>query len=411
MKFPLYRSALALGLTSVLAAHQVLAQSGAARLTVRHSMATGTTNPAAGEYPLNAPGDMIVTVPSQCAGAHRCPLFLMLPGGGIPARQMTDWLGPVAQKYGYILLTATEYEPEQIDSAMKETFARFAIDTTKIAVVGRCASGGAGVQLGTDNLDVFNRIASVSGAIPLEGLDPNNKTAQFLVDRGFLEANGSFQAAEELRKGGHPVTQVLALRGHEHQMEDYDFVGHWLQQSWAKPDPATRPKPQVVADPLPALSSDVMTKMTTFWTSFAQEPDSIRVTARRATLHEVVVPVGTAKPIIWMSDMVALAKKYPSVAADLKKAGMTAEQEQAYRVALISAQVSKSTGDEPGAPEANSVAAKNLEFLNGHLDEFRTLREAGIAHPDQVAIVRQTATITHPKLAEEMGAMGIWRTP
>jgi hypothetical protein len=386
-------------------------RAGDARLTVRRSMATDTTNPAAGEYPLQAPGDMIVTVPQQCAGTHRCPLFLMLPGGGIPAQQMTDWLGPVAKKYGYILLTATEYEPTQIDSAMKETFARFAIDTTKIAVVGRCASGGAGMQFGIDNLDVFNRIASVSGAIPLDGLDPKNTTAQFLIDRGFAEADGSFQAVEELRHGGHPVTQVLALRGHEHQMEDYDFVGHWLHESWTQPNPATRPKPQVVADPLPALTSEVMTKMTTFWTSFAQEPDSIRVTARRATLHEVVVPIGTATPIVWMSDMVALAKQYPSVAANLKQAGMTAEQEQAYRVALISAQVSKSTNDEPGTPAANSIAAKNLEFLNGHLEELRTLRDAGITHPDQVNEVRQTATIRHPKLAEEMGAMGIWRTP
>jgi hypothetical protein len=167
----------------------------------------------------------------------------------------------------------------------------------------------------------------------------------------------------------------------------------------------------VVADPLPALTSDVMTKMIAFWTSFAQEPDSIRATARRATLHEVVVPVGTAKPIVWMSNMPALAKKYPSVAADLKKAGMTAEQEQAYRVALISVQVSRSTGDETGALDPNSVAAKNLAFLNGHLDEFRTLRDAGIAHLDQVEEVRQTATIQHPRLAEEMGAMGIWRTP
>ena len=384
---------------------------GESRLTVRRAMATGTTNPAAGEYPLKADGDMIVTVSPQCAGAHRCPLFLMLPGGGIPARQMTDWLGPVANKYGFILLTATEYEPAQMDAGLKETLERFAIDTAKIAVVGRCASGQAGMQFGIDNLDVFSRVASVSGGVSIDGLDPKNTSTQFLIDRGFLEAGGSFQAVQELRKAGHPVTQVLALRGHEHQMEDYDFVGHWLQQSWAKPDPKSRPAPLVVTDPLPALTSDVLTKMTTFWTSFAQEPDAVRVTARRASLRETVVPIGTEKPLVWMSDMPALAAKYPTVAADLKKAGLTAEQEQAYRVALISAQVSKVTGDEAGALDANSVASKNLQFLDGHLDEFKTLREAGIAHPDQVDEVRQTATITHPKLADDMGAMGIWRTP
>jgi hypothetical protein len=324
---------------------------------------------------------------------------------------MTDWLRPVADKYGMILLTPTEYATKDIDGALKETLRRFAIDPNKIAIIGRCASGDAGMRFGIDNLDVFSRIASVSGGTPTDGMDPKNKTAEFLIDRSFLEGYGNFTAAQNLRRDGHPVKVVLALRGHEHQMEDYDFVGHWLQESWAKPNSASRRAPSVIADPVPTLTTEALTKMTTFWTSFSQEPDSIRVTARRAHLREVIVPVGQERPSVWITDMSALAAKYPSVAADLKKAGLTAKQHDAYRVALISAQTSQFTKDEAGTVEATSTLAKNLEFFYSHPDEFKALDAAGIAQPDKVREVERTATIKHPKLADSYGAMGIWRTP
>ena len=33
------------------------------------------------------------------------------------------------------------------------------------------------------------------------------------------------------------------FRAHTHTKEEYDFIGHWLQESWALPDPAARPSP------------------------------------------------------------------------------------------------------------------------------------------------------------------------
>jgi hypothetical protein len=324
---------------------------------------------------------------------------------------MTDWLRPVADKYGMILLATTKYRTRIIDAALKETLQRFAIDPDKIAIIGRCASGEDGMRFGIDNLDVFSRIASISGGIPTDGIDPKNKTAEFLLDRSFHEVGDNFVAAQALRRDGHPVKVVLGLRGHEHQMEDYDFVGHWLQESWAKPNPASRHTPTVIADPVPTLTTKMLTQMTTFWTSFSQEPGSIRVTARRAHLREVIVPVGQERPSVWITDMSALAAKYPSVAADLKKAGLTAKQHDAYRVALISAQVSKMAGSYAGIVDTASVLAKNVEFFNAHPDEFKTLETAGIAQPDKVSEVNRTATIKNPKLADSYGAMGIWRTP
>jgi hypothetical protein len=151
--------------------------------------------------------------------------------------------------------------------------------------------------------------------------------------------------------------------------------------------------------------------MMTFWAAFAKEPDSIRATARRATLHDVAVPVGKSQGSVWITDMAKLAAKYPSVAADLKSAGLTAKDEDAIRVTLISTQATITAGDEPGTPDTASVLAKNVAFVNSHLAEMKQLRLAGIKNMDQVMRVNQTATIRAPKLADEIGFMGIWRTP
>lgn len=382
------------------------------RLSVRpKEMAKATANPKAAEYPLETVKEVLVSVPPQGQGKKRCPLVVMLPGGGIPARQMMDWLRPTADKHGMILLTTTKYETSTIDAALKETLMRFAIDPDKIAIIGRCASGGAATRFGVENLDVFSRVISISGGHPLNGLDKENKTVEFLIDKGFLESQGGFGAVRQLRADGHPAKQALALRGHEHQMEDYDFVGHWLQETWAKPKAEDRTPPSVVADPLPELTSEALKKMTNFWTLFGTVPPQVRATLRRQFLREVVVPVGTEKPIVWMTDMAAYAAKAPMVAGALKKAGLTAQQHDAFRVALISALVAKSVGNDAGTIEQDSVQAKNLAFLEAHSAEFEALRAAGIEKPDQVKQVEASATITHPKLAEAMGAMGIWRTP
>jgi hypothetical protein len=342
-----------------------------ATLTVQpRTAATATTSPQAGEYPLDSVSGATVVVPPQCAGAKRCPLLAQLPGGGQPAEVMTGWMGPVAKKYGFVLLAFSEgsYEAADVDAALKETLRRFAIDPEKIAIAGRCASGGAGMTYGIENLHVFNRIASVSGGVPTDGMDPKNTTAEFFLDRGIHEASGLFEAAQDLRQAGHPVTVAIAIRGHEHQGGDYDFVGHWLQQTWATASPAARPKPAVVADPLPELTPEAVKQLTAFWTSFGKEPDSIIHAGRRAVLHEVAVPVAKEQAVAWITDMSALAAKYPSVAADLKQAGLTGQQHDAYRVALLSAMVLQGAGDGAGAVDPNSTAAKNLAFLDAHQD-------------------------------------------
>jgi hypothetical protein len=91
-----------------------------------------------------------------------------------------------------------------------------------------------------------------------------------------------------------------------------------------------------------------------------------------------------------------MAAKYPSIAADLKAAGLTALQHDAYRVALVSLIAAAFAIDPENAqphPDASgnwvdstslatfgaasvsiagtSVQGRNLEFRRTHRDEFR----------------------------------------
>ncbi len=356
------------------------------RLSVRpHEMATGTRTDRAGEHTLDSLENYLVYVPQQCVGTRRCPLVVFLHGAASHAGNVMKIQRPVADKYGMIVFapsspsmawTAAEEltNRKNVDAGLKQILQKFAIDPNKIALIGRCNGGPSSSIWGGDNLDIFSRILPISaGYPPTAGVDAPNTTAEFFLDAGYLESEGNFQAARELRQAGHRVKHVVGFRGHMDQAEDYDFVGRWLQESWATPNPAARTAPSVVANPLPLLTTDVVTQMTTFWNSFQQEPDSIRTTARWAHLREVIVPIGEERPSTVMVDMPALAAKYPTVAAALKAAGLTAQQHEAYRVALLSASIAKNVRGKAGTVEANSVLAKNIEFMDAHADELKML--------------------------------------
>ncbi len=387
------------------------AQVATPTLTVQpREAATGTQNPAAGEYPMGPDSNVIVSIPPQCVGVRRCPLLVALPGGGQPASVMTSWIHPVADRYGFILMAPNEettYDASTMDAALKDVLKRFAIDPAKIAISGRCASGATGMRYGIDNLHVFSRIASISGGASTHGLDPQNTTTEFLLDAGYRESAGNFAAVNELRKGGHPVRHTVTLRGHEHQGDDYGFLGRWLSESWAKP--ATRPGAPAVIDPLPQLTTDAVARLITFWTIFFKEPDSIRTTGRQAYIRDVVAPVGTERPVVPMTDMAALAARYPTVAAALKSAGLTGQEHDAYRTAIITAMVAQSSEDAVGNIDSNSVLAQNIAFLTEHADELETLASAGI--DDQRVLRGLGGCCTDPAQVNAIGPLGIWRTP
>jgi hypothetical protein len=216
--------------------------------------------------------------------------------------------------------------------------------------------------------------------------DPRNKRVEFFFGSGLLDYPGAiFPMARAQQQVGYPVKLRINPRDHGHQDEDYEFFACWLQENWVAPDPAARPAPPPVADPLPVLTPEALAQMTTFWTRFTQQPDSILFTARRAHLREVTVPVGKERPSVVLVDMPALASQYPSVAAALKEAGLTALQHDAYRAALISAMVAVLGDSVPSpevlkatrivAPPTTTVEGKNIAFLGEHWDELQALEE------------------------------------
>ena len=398
-------------------AAQALTTPDSARLTVRpRTMATATQTSEAGEFPLDSfrPGSTVY-VPPTCVGQRRCPLLVAMEGG-------SRYLRPVADKYGIIMLlipTSTGNEVVTSESigalgaSLKYVLQTFAVDPDKIAVMGNCHSGPPALFLGGLNLDVFSRVIAFSGStLPPAGMDPRNTTTEFLIGSGFHESGSDFTAVEAWRRAGHPVTHLLSIKAHGNNRNEYDFMGRWLQQSWAVPAPAARPTLPMVANPLPVLTADALTHFVQFWTSFMQEPASIRTTwniymnpdstmLRQTELHEVSLPVGHERASVWMTDMSALAARYPSVAADLKNAGLTAEQHDAYRLALLSAMTTQSVnaqaGDVLGAAQfqalaqsfgappladptpvalpvdSASVLGRNMAFLEAHQDELSAL--------------------------------------
>jgi hypothetical protein len=311
------------------------------------------------------------------------------------------WTGGAAKQQGYILLAIGEgeyYYPARFEAALREVFTRFAIDPARIAIAGRCWSGQPAMQYGIANPEIFNRIISMSGGITTRGIDPRDTTTRFLLDQGLLEGGGIWVYGRELQQARHPVTLSMGLRGHEHQTEAYDFVGRWLMESWAPTDP-TRRIPEVVADHLPVLTDEALKKMITFWTSFMTEPDSIRATGRRAHLHAVIFPLGQMRVSVWMTNMPSLAAQYPSVAAKLEQAGLTAEEHDAYRTALVSLFFMGWEEPETLAP-GDTVFVQNNAFRRTHWNELQDLASAG----------RLLVTDDSPDQVDHT-PQGIWRTP
>lgn len=388
-------------------------------LTVRpREMATATRTVAAGEFPLDSLEDYLVHVPKQCVGSIRCPLLVFIPGAGQVAAFGIKWQRIMADKHGIIVLVlngAEQQSIEKLDAALKQVLRTYAIDPDKIALLGRCAGGPPSILFGGDNMNVFSRVLPISGGYPpTADVDAPNQKTEFFLDAGLWESQGNFMAAQELRRAGHTVKLVVAMREHGENADDYDYVGRWLQESWAIPNPAARPAPRVVPGPIPAVTTDILTKMAAFWSSFMEEPDSIFMTARRAHQRETIVPVGQEQPTVSMMEMPALAAKYPSIAASLKAAGLTAEQHDVYRVALLSALLTDNIGSVAGEIADTSVLAKNIAFMKEHPDEFETLEKAGVKTPELMHQIGMDLPLSLEMDAEEQSkkySLGIWYTP
>ncbi len=378
----------ALMAASGLAVQPLLAQSSPlpGRLTVQAFEATrGPRTNHVGEhkldsFPRRANGTAAVPwvyVPQQCAGAQRCPLLVFAWASWALSK---EYMRPMADKFGMIVLSPVttdgydESDNGRLDEVLKQVFGQFAIDPNRIALMGTCGTGPVALRIGGDNLDLFSRVIVLSAAAPSTAtVDSPQSTTEFLLDDGYPEASATFVVAQELRHRGHRVTHAVGFRRHGNQVENFDFVARWLQTSWTIPAPKARPASQIVADPLPVLTTDMLAKMIAFWTRFRSEPESIRTTARQAHLRNVTVPVGKEQVVTDMVDMSALAVQYPSVAAAFQAAGLTPQEHDAYRVALASAVLTRDAGRVVGAIDPTSTIGENILFIMRHADELQAL--------------------------------------
>ena len=416
--------ALILVTTSACGQQVVLDDSGMApvpRLTVRpHEMATGTQTTQAGLTALAGFPEYLVYVPKQCVGSQRVPLMVLLHGGGRSSKIEIDKFRTLADKYGVIVLLPNASNPgrwemvygglahnsptesglkvsklpmhdvQSIDSAMKIVLRTHAIDPDRIALLGFSDGGSSSLLLGRSNLDVFNRIAPLSALIDFDGIGPANATTQFYLSGGIDEGMvpQTLKMAQVLRHEGHPVATLLGLRGHVDRVQDEDFVWKWLLYSWKDPSITLHPTiPPDANDVL--LTSDALQKMTDFWTRFKQEQsDSILKAGRMAHQEQYWMWLGAEPVTVIATDMPTLAAAYPRVADDLKAAGLTAEQEAAYRMAILRVGFARAGSIAPGdtvePPDLGqhipfepispaSKLGKNLAFRQAHDAEFKAL--------------------------------------
>lgn len=266
----------------------------------------------------------------------------------------------------------TAPDVKNIDAAIKQVLRKFAIDPDKIALGGMSDGGSYSLFLGRGNLDVFSRIAPLSPGIRFVTIGPQHPATQFFLLGGILEPESLWivmTVAQQLQDSGHAVERVLALRGHAKSRADDGFMWKWFNESWAGRSIAPQATPPAGADSAPVLTTDMLTQMTTFWSRFMQEPDSIRTTGREAHQKQVAVAIGPRRVWVLMANIPALATKYPSVAADLKAAGLTAQQAETYRIALISAQATRVVNPAKFLSQP-SVLASNVTFLQAHPQAF-----------------------------------------
>ena len=127
------------------------------------------------------------------------------------------------------------------------------------------------------------------------------------------------------------------------------------------------------------LTVDVLANMTTFWTAFLQEPDSITRAGKAAHQEQLTLDLGgrTRLPM-GVVDMVAMASAFPATAADLARAHLTAQQWEQYRAALFAATLAS---PQAATSTGSSVLRQNIAFLQAHSQEFNALRATGMWFP------------------------------
>lgn len=160
------------------AAKRILKRRAAAatgRLLARPTDVTTDAPKGLQQLKLNEVDVGLIYVPAGYSPSRPAPLALMLHGAGGIARHGISWLHPFADEAGMILLATDsshstwdvivkDYGPDIacIDLALEQTFERYAVDRSRIAVGGFSDGASYALSLGLTNGDLFTHVIAFS---------------------------------------------------------------------------------------------------------------------------------------------------------------------------------------------------------------------------------------------------------
>lgn len=166
--------------------------------------------------------DGVLYVPARAAAGHAVPLLVMLHGGGGRASDFA-FMFPIVEAFGVALLTLdarhntwdgvdSPFGPDVlfIDEALAHTFARVAVDPTRLALGGLSDGGMYALTIGRINGDLFTHLIAFAAGYVQEPAPPVG-TPRILVAHGtrdtvYRVATSRSRLVPQLRRAGYDVT-------------------------------------------------------------------------------------------------------------------------------------------------------------------------------------------------------------
>ncbi|HEX8774052.1 MAG TPA: hypothetical protein VF735_10615 [Pyrinomonadaceae bacterium] len=159
-------------------AKQILTKRAAAaagRLLARPGEVTKEARKGLQQLKVDGTDAGLLYVPAGYSPARPAPLTLMLHGAGGIARHGISWLEPFADEAGLLLLATDsrhatwdvivkDYGPDIacIDRALEQTFERYAVEPSRIAVGGFSDGASYALSVGLTNGDLFTHVIAFS---------------------------------------------------------------------------------------------------------------------------------------------------------------------------------------------------------------------------------------------------------